>query len=116
MNSSKNLTPKAYEILIEMGRRFQEKLKDTKNENDYFEITSVLRTEEQQKIIRLKYPNAATQGNSTHSYGVSFDIAYIESKKCKLSIKALEEVLSEMQHEEKILLCPEKKCIHITIL
>lgn len=114
-NSSKHLTPKAYKALLEMGNRFKNKLKNTEEKNSYFEISSVLRTEKQQKKIRKLYPNAATFNNSTHSYGVSFDIVQIKSGNCKLSNQALNEVLNEMQAEEKILLCPEKNCIHVTV-
>jgi hypothetical protein len=78
-------------------------------------LSSVLRTEVQQKRIRKLYPNAATFKNSTHSYGVSFDIAYLKSKDCSVSNRALNEVLNEMQLEEKILICPEKNCLHITV-
>ena len=113
--SSKHLTSYAYKILIEMGRRFHYKLKDTEQKNSYFEISSILRTEVQQKKIRKKYPNAATFNNSTHSYGVSFDIAFLKSKDCSVSIRALNQVLNEMQLEDKILICPEKGCLHITV-
>jgi hypothetical protein len=114
-NSSKHLTKKGYQRLIEMGKRFKNKLKNTPEKDSFFELSSVLRTEEQQKRIRKLYPNAATLNNSTHSYGVSFDIVYIKSSNCKLSNQALNEVLNEMQAEGKILLCPEKNCIHVTV-
>lgn len=115
LNSTKHLTPYAYEVLKEMGRRYQDKLKNTEQEDSYFELSSVLRTEVQQKRIRKLYPNAATFNNSTHSYGVSFDIAYLKSIDCSVSNKALNEVLNEMQAEKKILICPEKNCLHITV-
>lgn len=114
-NSSKHLTPYAYKILKEMGRRYQDKVKNTELKDSYFELSSVLRTEVQQKTIRKLYPSAATFNNSTHSYGVSFDIAYLKSKDCSVSNRALNEVLNEMQAEDKILICPEKNCLHITV-
>lgn len=114
-HSSRHLTPKSYILLKEMGQRFRHKLKDSKDSNAYFELSSVLRTEEQQKDIRKRYPNAATQGNSTHSYGVSFDILYLKGNNCDRITVALNQVLQEMQVEKKILIVPEKNVIHITV-
>jgi hypothetical protein len=91
-------------------------LKNTNENNSYFEISSVLRTEQQQIEIRKKYPNAATLNNSTHSYGVSFDIAYVKGNSCNLLNNTLNTILNQMQAENKILICPEKGCIHITVI
>jgi hypothetical protein len=115
-NSSCHLTIDAYEILLEMGSRFHNLLKNTNEKNSYFELSSVLRTEKQQEAIRKKYPKAATFNNSTHSYGVSFDIAYVKGSSCNKANRALNTVLNEMQKEKKILICPEKGCIHITVI
>ena len=115
-NSSCHLTIDAYKILKEMGSRFHNLLKNTNEKNSYFELSSVLRTEKQQQEIRKKYPKAATFDNSTHSYGVSFDIAYVKGSSCNNANRALNTILNEMQEEEKILICPEKGCIHITVI
>jgi hypothetical protein len=115
-NSSCHLTVDAYEILKEIGIRFHNLLKNTNENNSYFEISSVLRTEQQQIEIRKKYPNAATLNNSTHSYGVSFDIAYVKGNSCNLLNNTLNTILNQMQAENKILICPEKGCIHITVI
>ena len=115
-NSSCHLTIDAYETLQEMGSRFHNLLKNTHEKNSYFELSSVLRTEKQQDEIRKKYPKAATFDNSSHSYGVSFDIAYIKGSSCSITNKALNTILNEMQKEKKILICPEKGCIHITVI
>jgi hypothetical protein len=115
-NSSHHLTIDAYKTLQEMGSRFHNLLKNTNEKNSHFELSSVLRTEKQQEEIRKKYPKAATFNNSTHSYGVSFDIAYVKGSSCNNANKALNTVLSEMQKEKKILICPEKGCIHITVI
>jgi hypothetical protein len=115
-NSSCHLTIDSYETLKEMGVRFQNLLKNTNEKNSYFELSSVLRSEKQQEEIRKKYPKAATFNNSTHSYGVSFDIAYVKGSSCRITNKALNTVLKEMQKEKKILICPEKGCIHITVI
>jgi len=115
-NSSCHLTIDAYETLKEMGVRFHNELKNNHEKNSYFELSSVLRTEKQQEKIRKKYPKAATFNNSTHSYGVSFDIAYVKGSICNSANRALNTVLKEMQKEKKILICPEKGCIHITVI
>ena len=115
-NSSCHLTIDAYKTLQEMGIRFHNLLKNTNEKNSYFELSSVLRTEKQQEKIRKKYPKSATFNNSTHSYGVSFDIAYVKGRSCNSANRALNTVLEEMQKEKKILICPEKGCIHITVI
>jgi hypothetical protein len=115
-NSSYHLTNEAYSTLQEMGIRFHNLLENTNAKDGYFELSSVLRTEKQQEEIRKKYPKAATTGNSTHSYGVSFDIANVKGSSCNSANRALNKVLNEMQEEKKILICPEKRCIHITVL
>lgn len=116
-NSSKYLTPLTYKRLRELGQRFRSKLAHTANSCDYFVISSITRTEDQQEVIRKKYPNQATMGTSTHSYGVSFDIAELITKAdCKVGTEALTAVLGEMQNEGKILLCPESTCMHVTVI
>ena len=112
-----HLTPLALKRLNELGELFRENLKGTKDANSYFVISSVTRTEKQQNEIKKAYPNAATKGKSTHSYGVSFDISKMMYKSsCKNSLQALEQALTEMQSQGKLLICPEKGCIHITIV
>ena len=115
-NSSYHLTNEAYSTLQEMGIRFHNLLKNTNEKDSYFELSSLLRTEQQQIEIRKRYPNAATLNNSTHSYGVSFDIAYVKGNSCNLLNNTLNTILNQMQAENKILICPEKGCIHITVI
>jgi hypothetical protein len=75
------------------------------------------RTEDQQKIIRKLHKRTATNGKSTHSYGVSFDISQIISyQNCSIAYEALTSALEKMQKEGKILLCPESECIHVTVV
>ena len=112
-----HLTPLALKRLNELGRLFRKNLEDSKDANSYFVISSVTRTEKQQKQIVHAYPNSATRNKSTHSYGVSFDISKMMYKSsCNYSLKALEKALTEMQSQGKLLICPEKGCIHITIV
>ena len=116
-HSSMHLTPLALKRLNELGRLFRKNLEDTEDSNSYFVISSVTRTEKQQKQIVRAYPNSASRNKSTHSYGVSFDISkMIYKSSCARSLSALEQALSEMQKEGKLLICPEKHCIHITVV
>jgi hypothetical protein len=116
-HSSMHLTPLAKKRLDELGRVFRDYVKGTEDAKSYFVISSVTRTEKQQKEIVKAFPNAATKGKSTHSYGVSIDINKMMYKSsCERSLKALEKALSKMQKQGKLLICPEKKCIHITII
>ena len=116
-HSSKHLTPSAKQRLEELGSLFRENLKGTPDAKSYFLISSVTRTEAQQCKIRKAYPSSATRQKSTHSYGVSVDISKVMYKKsCKNSLKALEKAIDQMQGEDKLLICPEKTCIHLTFI
>lgn len=116
-NSTKYLTPLANKRLIELGMLFRSKLVNTANSKDYFIITSMTRTEPQQEVMRKKFPNQATMGSSTHSFGVSFDISELITKAdCKVGHEALSAALRQMQREGKILLCPESTNMHVTVV
>lgn len=116
-NGTNYLTPLANQRLIELGKLFRSKIANTENSRDYFIISSITRTEAQQEVIRKKYPNQATKGSSTHSFGVSFDIAELSTKAdCKVGYAALTAALSQMHQEGKILLCPESTCMHVTVV
>ncbi|MBN3519981.1 hypothetical protein JYB62_08190 [Algoriphagus lutimaris] len=110
------ITPYSKAVLEEIGVAFQ-----TIMESDsYFTLTSVTRTPEQQKSLRRRNSNA-TNGNSSHSYGASFDISYIRfnGKKnwSRKSQKKLEKVLEEFQKAGKIFYLKERKqrCYHVTV-
>jgi hypothetical protein len=69
------VTPDAYALLREIGERFQRRLADMGLPAYRFEITSVLRSAEDQRRLRAVNPNAAA-GVSTHQFGTTFDLAY----------------------------------------
>jgi hypothetical protein len=115
-HSSPHLTPTAYKRLLELGRRFRSSLKETENKTDYFVVSSITRTRDQQKDL-AKHDSGATKDKSTHSFGVSFDISELRSKaSCKKGMDALKKTLLEMREEGKILLCPENDCVHVTVV
>lgn len=114
--STAHLTPLAKKRLYELGHRFRASIDDPKQKSSYFVVSSVTRSVPQQE--RLSRSNsAATKSHSPHSYGVAFDIYKLVSpdNHCQSGLVALEKVLSAMQKEGKILLCPEWKCIHVTV-
>jgi hypothetical protein len=113
--SSAYLHPKAFLILQELGNRFQQRTTELLGYEDFFEISSMLRTTEQQKNL-AKQMSSATKGTSTHTFGLAFDIVALKSNRCAKSLIILEDLLNEMRSEGKIVLCPEKACIHVTVI
>ncbi len=87
---------------------------------NYFTVTSGTRTMEQQKKLSRRNRNA-TKGESSHSYGVSFDISYVRFNGKKnydrKAQKDLEAVLKHFQKENKIFVIKERRqaCYHVTV-
>ncbi|MHA7129846.1 DUF5715 family protein [Algoriphagus namhaensis] len=110
------LTPKAKEVLEQLGKTFESQV----GEGEFFTVTSGTRTMDQQKKLKRRNRNA-TSGNSSHSYGVSFDISYIRFNGVKAfdyeRQKQLEAVLNYFQETEKIYVIKERKqsCYHVTV-
>ena len=104
-------------ILDEIGRRFAESMEGTPEEGASIRVTSLTRTQQQHKKLRRRNRNAA-RGNSTHNYGASFDIYAIDRLNNKMSCGnptwVLQEILRKMQNEGRILIIPERGCMHIT--
>ena len=69
------VTPDTHALLRRIGLRFQEKLQSMGLPAYRIEITSALRTPDDQAALRATNPNAA-RGRSTHEYGTTVDIAY----------------------------------------
>jgi hypothetical protein len=69
------VTPDAAALLQEIGERFQAALARIGVPAYRVEVTSVLRSAEDQQRLRAVNPNAAA-GESTHQYATTFDIAY----------------------------------------
>lgn len=115
-HSQPYITPYSKTVLEEIGIAFQS-LTDSKS---YITLTSVTRTPEQQKSLRKRNTNA-TNGVSSHSYGVSFDISYIRFNGKKnwnrKNQKKLEKILKEFEAEDKIFFIKERKqsCYHVTV-
>ena len=111
------LLPAAREVLEEMANRFADAMEGTADEGASIRITSLTRTEAQQNRLRRRNANAF-RGKSSHSYGASFDVAFIdrpnEAVTCGGPTWAVQTILKDMQSEGKILVIPEGICMHIT--
>lgn len=69
------LTPDAAALLREIGERFHARLAEIGVPAYRVEVTSVLRSAEDQQRLRQVNPNAAA-GESTHQFATTFDLAY----------------------------------------
>jgi hypothetical protein len=69
------VVPSVQALLNEIGERFHLQLKDLGLPAFRYEITSVLRSDADQRALRRVNPNAAA-GTSTHQFGTTIDIAY----------------------------------------
>ena len=69
------VVPAAYQLLEEVGRRFQARLAELGAPLFRFEISSVLRSEADQAALRRINPNAAL-GESAHEYATTVDVLY----------------------------------------
>lgn len=111
------LLPTAREVLEDMANRFADAMEGTADEGASIRITSLTRTQSQQDRLRRRNANAF-KGKSSHSYGASFDVAFIdrpnESVTCPGPTWAMQTILKDMQNEGKILIIPEGNCMHIT--
>ena len=101
-----------------MGQAFADQLEGTLSEGTTFRVTSLTRTAQQQDQLGRQNYNAITDA-STHSYGASFDIAYTDRPSneadCSAPTRAIQRVLSSFQKSGRILVIPERNCMHITL-
>lgn len=112
------LLPEVKSLLEDMGHAFADQLKGTQSEGTTFRVTSLTRTARQQARLGRRNYNAIDDG-STHSYGASFDIAYTDRPNnvadCSAPTRAIQHVLKTFQESGRILVIPEKNCMHITL-
>jgi hypothetical protein len=70
------VTPGTKAALEEVGRRFHARLDERGLPPFRLDVTSVLRTNQQQAALRRRNPNAS-QTTSSHEFGTTLDIAYL---------------------------------------
>ena len=118
-HSKAMLLPEVKDLLEEMGNAYADALEGTDSEGTVFRVTSLTRTDEQQRKLARRNRNA-TKGASTHSYGASFDIAFMdrpnEKANCSRPTREIQELLVKYQKEGRILIIPEGGCMHITLV
>ena len=116
------LTKNGQALLIEIGKRFREKISATRLKGSKFRITSLTRTTD--KLRSLRGINSNTSPNSPHLYGNAFDISYIRFTTRKLFMtycdkkylkEALAEVIFQLKEENKCWATYEIKqnCFHV---
>jgi hypothetical protein len=116
------LTEDGKDLLIEIGKKFQEKISVTRLKGSRFKITSLTRTTD--KLKRLREINSNTSPNSPHLYGNALDISYLRFSTRKLFLtycdkkflkEALAEVIWQLREEKKCWATYEVKqnCYHV---
>jgi hypothetical protein len=109
-------------LINEIGKRFRKKISGTHLRGSSFRITSMTRTTEILKKLRVSNSNASE--NTPHFYGNAFDISYVRffARKCfvtdcdKYYLKeALAEVIWQLREEKKCWATYEIKqgCFHV---
>ena len=118
------LRPNAKKLLEEIGRDFQDSLRNRGAKVDRIKVTSLLRTEAD--VERLQKVNTNASAKSTHCYGTTFDIAHngfepgSEGGK-ELTTAQMKTVLAHVLYRLRMkhkcwVLCEERqKCFHITV-
>ena len=120
------LTPAAKDFLEELGKRFSIKLEQKDLPHYYYQISSLLRTDENQKNLRGSNGNASA--NTSHRYATTFDIPYFTLVKRTLlwqeaeitdgrATQLLSETIGEMRKEGRCVVVTERneRCFHITV-
>lgn len=121
------LTPVAEQFLEDLGKRFHDKLDEKDLPIYYFQISSLLRTRENQK--KLSRSNGNATSNSSHMYGTTFDIPYTTLIKRTFlwkeavvtngnASKILSEAIGELKKEGRCMAVTERNeaCFHITVI
>ena len=120
------LTPSAKNFLEELGKRFSQKLDEHDLPHYYYQVSSLLRTTENQK--KLSRSNGNASPNTSHLYATTFDIPYFTVVKRTLlwkeaevtdgrASKLLSEAIGELRKEGRCVVVTERneRCFHITV-
>lgn len=119
------LVPAAAELLEEIGRNFQDTLRNLNSSIYKIKVTSVTRTVDDVK--NLKRRNSNSSENSAHRYGTTFDVSWARyvkvDEKDTLNIDndrlkmVLATVLRDLHQSDRCYIKHERKqgCFHITV-
>ena len=116
------LVPEAAELLNDIGRLFIDSLKARGGDSHKIKVTSLLRTPA--TVSKLKKVNVNAADSSTHQYGTTFDISYVNFY-CNDTTRSinqgdlknlLAEVLLDLRKQNRCYVKFEVKtgCFHIT--
>lgn len=118
------LVPEAAELLEDIGRNFQDSLRNLNASIYKIKVTSVTRTVEDVKKLRKRNTNSSA--NSAHRYGTTFDVSWVRyakvDEKDTLNIDGdrlkmvLASVLRDLRREDRCYVKHERRqgCFHIT--
>ena len=119
------LIPSAADLLEDIGRNFQDSLRNLNASIYKVKVTSVTRTVDD--IKNLKKRNTNSSQNSAHRYGTTFDVSWVRYTKVdendtlnidkdKLKM-VLASVLRDLHREKRCYIKHERKqgCFHITV-
>jgi len=117
------LIPEAVVLLEDIGILFQAKLEEHGLPNYRFEISSLLRTEEMQRVLTRINRNATPNGTA-HYYGTTFDIAFHKYERDGDRFEdseiegIMKQTLREMRQKCRFLIVKESrnKCFHMTVV
>lgn len=112
----------ARDLLYDIGKRFQKRLKKLGYREHRIIVTSILRTRED--IARLRKVNGNAVRNSAHLYGTTFDLSYSRFNRIDMEgnmvdnttmANILGEVLSELRDEGRCRIIFERNqhCFHV---
>lgn len=119
------LIPEASVLLEDIGRNFQDSLRNLNASLYKIKVTSVTRTVADVKNLRKRNTNSSQ--NSAHRYGTTFDVSWVRyakvDEKDTLSIDkdrlkmVLASVLRDLRRENRCYIKHERKqgCFHITV-
>lgn len=117
------LVPEAYDLLHEIGHRFNDTLQARGGGKYRIKVTSLLRTPATVTRLSEKNPNASR--NSAHSFGTTFDISYSKficdnSSDTRRTFEDLKNLLGEILHDLRnegrcyVKYEVKQSCFHIT--
>lgn len=114
-HSSPYLVPKGKSVLLKIAKDFY-----AKSGKSFFTVTSLTRTQSDQKRLRTVNVNASPN-ESAHNFGAAFDISYVRfnnKKKWNAKLdKLLQSILEKYQKAGDIYYIKEQmeSCYHITV-
>lgn len=119
------LIPEAASLLEDIGRNFQDTLRNRNASLYKIKVTSVTRTVDDVKKLRKRNTNSSK--NSTHQYGTTFDISWVRYTKVDESdtlnidkdrLKmVLAMVLRDLKRDDRCYVKHERRqgCFHVTV-